>query len=151
MRGAPQRGLAELIVWIRFWTSVGTDGRPSPVSQCAGQSANWTKLWRARPTRVGRKIAIAGDGFGARAAAKEAGGGVPGSQRAEQPEFEDSHEGRGAGKRGVRTFPCTLPRLAASSTLSMRTDFLVGTGYRLSRNYSFRDSCLGVHLSTGLR
>src|SRR5206468_1884626 len=38
-----------------------------------------------------------------------------------------SHEGRGAGKRGVRTFHCTLPRLAASSTLSMRTDFLVGT------------------------
>ena len=25
---SPQRGFAELIVWIRFWTSVGTDGRP---------------------------------------------------------------------------------------------------------------------------
>ena len=24
----PQRGLAELIFWIRFWTSGGTDGRP---------------------------------------------------------------------------------------------------------------------------
>jgi hypothetical protein len=75
-----------------------------------------------------RKIAIVGDGFGARAAAKEADDGVPGSQRAERPEFEGSHEERGAGKRGVRTFHCTLPRLAANSTLSMRTDFLVGTG-----------------------
>jgi len=87
----------------------------------------WTKRWRARPKRVGRKIAIAGDGFGARAAAKEADDGVPGSQRAERPEFEDSHEGRGAGKRGVRTFHCTLPRLTATSTPSMSTDFLVGT------------------------
>ena len=51
--------------------------------------------------------------------------GVPGSQRAERPEFEDSHEGRGAGKRGVPTFHCTLPRLAASSTLSLRTDSLL--------------------------
>src|SRR5262249_13820277 len=82
---------------------------------------------RARPKRVGRKIAIAGDGFDARAATKEADDGVPGSQRAERPEFEGSGEGRRAGKRAVRTFPCTLPRLAASSTLSMRTDFLVGT------------------------
>src|SRR6266481_7894288 len=82
------------------------------------------------PNEVGRKIAIASDGFGARAAAKEVDDGVPGSQRAERPEFEDSHEGRGAEKRGVRTFHCTLPRLAASSTLSMRTDFLVGTRTR---------------------
>ena len=71
---------------------------------------------------------IAGDGFGAGAAAKEADDGVSCSPRAERPEFEDSHKARGAGKRGVRTFHCTLPRLAASATLSMRTDFLVGTG-----------------------
>jgi hypothetical protein len=42
--------------------------------------------------------AIAGDGFGARAATKEADDGVLGSPRAERPEFEGSHEGRGAGK-----------------------------------------------------
>ncbi len=88
------------------------------------------------PNEVGRKIAIAGDGFGARAAAKEVDDGVPGSPRAERPEFEDSHEGRGAGKRGVRTFHCTLPRLAASSTLSMRTDFLVGTGEPFDRGFT---------------
>jgi len=40
---------------------------------------------------------------------------------------EGSGEGRRAGKRGVRTFPCTLPRLATSSTPSMSTDFWVGT------------------------
>jgi hypothetical protein len=50
-----------------------------------------------------RKIAIVGDGFGARAAAKEADDGVPGSQRAEPPEFEGSCEGRRAGKGEVRT------------------------------------------------
>jgi hypothetical protein len=54
----------------------------TPVSQCEGQSANWTKLWRARPKRVGRKIAIADDGFGARAAAREVDDGVPGSPQA---------------------------------------------------------------------
>jgi hypothetical protein len=95
-----------------------------------------------RPKRVGRKLAIAGEGFGARAAAQEADDGVPGSPRAERPEFEGSGEGRRAGKRGVRTFPCTLPRLAASSTLSMRTDFLVGTTkiYRQSGDESYGES-----------
>src|SRR4029077_5605039 len=73
-------------------------------------------------------MAIADDGFGARAATKEADDGVPGSPRAERPEFEGSGEGRRAGKREVRTFPFALPRLAASSTPSMSTDFLVGTG-----------------------
>ncbi len=92
-----------------------------------GRSANWIKPWRARPKRVGRKIATACDGFGARAAAQEADGGVTGSRRAERPKFEGSREGRRAGKRGVPTFHCTLSRPAASSTLSMRTDFLVGT------------------------
>ena len=89
---------------------------------------------------MGRKIAIADDGFGARAAAKEADDGVPGSPRAERPEFEGSGEGRRAGKRGVRTFPCTLPRLAASSTPSMSTDFLVGTGESAVENCEWEDA-----------
>ena len=72
-------------------------------------------------------------------AAKEADDGVPGSQRAERPEFEGTHEGRGAGKRGVPTFHCTLPRLAASSMLSMRTDFLVGTILSRDRLSGFTD------------
>jgi len=50
-------------------------------------------LGESDPNEVGRKIAIAGDGFGARAAAKEVDDGVPGSPPAERPEFEDSHEG----------------------------------------------------------
>ena len=62
-----------------------------------------------------------------RGSKKEADDGVPGSPRAERPEFEGCGEGRRAGKRGVRTFPGTLPRLAASSTPSISTDFLVGT------------------------
>src|ERR1700730_12014530 len=38
--------------------------RPSSLGkQCAGQSANWTKLWRAKPREVDRKIANAGDGL----------------------------------------------------------------------------------------
>jgi len=66
----------------------------------------------SRPKRVGRKIAIADDGVGARAAAQEADDGVPGSPRAERPEFEGSGEGRRAGKRGVTHIPLhpTTPR-----------------------------------------
>jgi hypothetical protein len=58
------------------------------------------------------QIAIAGNGFGARAAAQGADDGVPGSPRAERPEFEGSGEWRRAGKRGVPTFPLhpTTPR-----------------------------------------
>ena len=59
--------------------------------------------------------------------AQEADDGVPGSPRAERPEFEGIGEGRRAGKREVRTFHCTLPSLATCSTLSMRKDFLVRT------------------------
>src|SRR5215471_5029595 len=43
------------------------------------------------------------------------------------PSLKAAAKGEEQGSEQYEHSPCTLPRLAASSTLSMRTDFLVGT------------------------
>ena len=47
--------------------------------------------------------------------------------KGEEQGSEKSREARRAGKRGVRTFHCTLPRLATSSTLSIERTAWVRT------------------------
>jgi len=177
MRGAPQRGLARLIFRIRLRTSGATHGRPSrwrrlfqfqykrnplrcqamTVSGLTRSSAE-RQSFPNRESPTHRTRSANGDAayaYGSHAARPAADAGEQESLLAEQREL-----GNDLAERRVRSAWSgkATGRDSVNATISMRMDFLVGTGgghgapqHRFGRRYTSREGSQKVgHEAWGL-